>query len=212
MDSVLPTTNTQSLRTLEDLASEKRSVKKELGQDQFMELLVQQMANQDPLSPTSDTDFIAQLAQFSMLNSINAMSSSMAESQMYNLVGKDVYIYADTSHTKIGGFGTVEGVVKLSGKNYLLVDGVAFELSDIAGVKYTEEAPNAAAESQSVVGSTGLLNKTVTATLTVDGETQEVSGVVVKLSTKDGMAYATIRNAETGDTEVAVSSIEEIYS
>lgn len=211
MDSVLPTTNTQSLRTLEDLASDKRSVKKELGQNQFMELLVQQMANQDPLSPTSDTDFIAQLAQFSMLNSINAMSSSMSESQMYNLVGKDVYLYADAEHTKIGGFGTVEGVAKLSGKNYLLVDGVAFELSDIAGVKYNEDAQNAA-DGKSVVSSTGLLNRTVTATITANGETKEVSGVVVKLSTKEGMAYATIRNAETGDTEVAVSSIEEIYS
>ena len=212
MDSILPTTNNQSLRSLEDLASEKRSVTKELGQDQFMQLLVQQMANQDPLSPTSDTDFIAQLAQFSMLNSINAMSESMTQTQMYDLVGKEVYIYADSSHTSIGGYGLVEGVVTLSGKNYLLIGGEAYEMGDIAGVKYTEEAQSATASGgQGLVDSTGLLNKSVTATLTVDGEAREVSGVVVKLFTKDGMAYATVRNAETGDTEVAVSSIEEIY-
>jgi len=38
-----------------------------LGQDQFLALLIAQLKNQDPLSPVDNTQFIAQLAQFSQL-------------------------------------------------------------------------------------------------------------------------------------------------
>ncbi|HWS28707.1 MAG TPA: flagellar hook capping FlgD N-terminal domain-containing protein [Clostridia bacterium] len=210
MANVDATTSTSGLRTLDDLASSKRNVTKELGQEQFMELLVQQMANQDPLSPTSDTDYIAQLAQFSMLNSINSLSDSMVQTQMYSLVGKEVYVYTDAARTNLA-VGVVDSVVKHNGVNYLIIGGNAFELSDIAGVKNTENA-NTAPANQGAINSTGLLGKSVTATVEEDGESVTVSGTVIKLFTKDGMAYVTISNAETGNRDVAVSSIEEIYS
>ena len=37
---------------------------KMLGQNEFLKLLVTQMRNQDPMEPVSDTEFIAQMAQF----------------------------------------------------------------------------------------------------------------------------------------------------
>jgi flagellar basal-body rod modification protein FlgD len=209
MVSVDATKSANSLRTLEDLASSKRTVSKELGQDQFMDLLVQQMANQDPLSPTSDTDYIAQLAQFSMLNSINSLSDSMVQTQMYSLVGKEVYVYTDASHTDMA-VGMVESVVKQDGVNYLIIGGNAYELGDIAGVKNTTNETIPA--NQGAINSTGLLGKSVTATVEQDGQSVTVSGIVIKLFTKDGMAYATVSNAETGNRDVAVSGIEEIYS
>ncbi len=209
MVSVDATSAASNLRTLEDLASSKRTVSKELGQDQFMDLLVQQMANQDPLSPTSDTDYIAQLAQFSMLNSINSLSDSMVQTQMYSLVGKEVYVYTDAAHTELA-VGMVESVVKKDGTNYLIIGGNAYELGDIAGVKYTKNENTPA--NQGAINSTGLLGKSVTATVEEDGQSVTVSGTVVKLFTKDGMAYATVSNAETGNRDVAVSGIEEIYS
>jgi len=209
MVSVDATQSTNNLRTLDDLASSKRNVSKELGQEQFMDLLVQQMANQDPLSPTSDTDYIAQLAQFSMLNSINSLSDSMVQTQMYSLVGKEVYVYTDASHTDLA-VGMVESVVKQDGVNYLIIGGNAYELDDIAGVKNTTNETIPA--NQGAINSTGLLGKTVTATVEQDGQSVTVSGIVIKLFTKDGMAYATVSNAETGNRDVAVSGIEEIYS
>jgi flagellar basal-body rod modification protein FlgD len=49
----------------------------ELGQDAFLKLLVTQLQNQDPLDPMDDTEFIAQLAQFSSLEKLTAMASSL---------------------------------------------------------------------------------------------------------------------------------------
>ena len=42
-----------------------------LGKDAFLELLVTQLQNQDPLNPMDDKEFIAQLAQFSSLEQMS---------------------------------------------------------------------------------------------------------------------------------------------
>ena len=49
----------------------------ELGKDQFLQLLMTQMRNQDPLNPTDSTASIAQLAQFSSLEQMGNVSSAV---------------------------------------------------------------------------------------------------------------------------------------
>jgi flagellar basal-body rod modification protein FlgD len=51
----------------------------ELGKNEFMELLVAQMNNQNPLEPQDNTEFIAQLAQFSTVEGIENMNSTMGD-------------------------------------------------------------------------------------------------------------------------------------
>ncbi len=50
----------------------------ELGQDAFLKLLITQLQHQDPLNPLDDQAFIAQLAQFSSLEKLTEMASSLA--------------------------------------------------------------------------------------------------------------------------------------
>ena len=50
-----------------------------LGQDAFMRLLTTQLANQDPLKPQENGEFIAQLAQFSSLEKLTSIETSMKE-------------------------------------------------------------------------------------------------------------------------------------
>jgi flagellar basal-body rod modification protein FlgD len=48
-----------------------------LGRDAFLQLLTTQLAHQDPLEPQSDTEFIAQLAQFSSLEQLSEMRATL---------------------------------------------------------------------------------------------------------------------------------------
>ena len=50
-----------------------------LGQDAFMKLLTTQLANQDPLKPQDNGEFIAQLAQFSSLEKLTSIETSIKE-------------------------------------------------------------------------------------------------------------------------------------
>ena len=77
----------------------------ELGKNEFLELLVAQLNNQDPLSPQENGEFIAQLAQFSTVEgiekmnaSIDAMASSFQSSQALqasSMVGRTVVFPSD---------------------------------------------------------------------------------------------------------------------
>lgn len=78
-----------------------------LGQQDFLNLLVTQMTNQDPLSPQDDTQMVAQMAQFSSVQGISNMSATMDKIQAASLVGKTV-----NASTVVNGLSTpISGVV-----------------------------------------------------------------------------------------------------
>lgn len=53
------------------------AAKKDLGQADFLRLMTEQLKNQDPLKPLSNTEFLGQLAQFSQVQGIQDMQASL---------------------------------------------------------------------------------------------------------------------------------------
>lgn len=78
-----------------------------LGKDAFLQLLVTQMQNQNPLDPQDNGEFVAQLAQFSSLESMQSLNSSVGTIvnnyqssqalQASSLVGRSVIAQTDTA-------------------------------------------------------------------------------------------------------------------
>ena len=99
-----------------------RKVKTELGKDEFLQILVTQLKNQDPLSPMEDTEFIAQMAQFSLLEQIQNLNTSSSFAQACALVGKQVYSTSTGDDGSIKEtFGLVKSAQTIGGTPYLQI-------------------------------------------------------------------------------------------
>lgn len=105
----------------------------QLGKDAFLKLLVTQLQYQDPLSPQSNEDFISQLAQFSALEEMQAMTGALANSQALSLVGKNVIMEvgkASGAATTTTVAGYVQYVQMVNGKAYLSINNELYSYED----------------------------------------------------------------------------------
>lgn len=111
----------------------------ELGKDAFLQLLVAQMKYQDPLDPSDNSEYIAQLATFSQLEQLQNLNSEYEKSQAFSLIGKHVVLKVTDSN---GSTTYPEGVVdyvNLSGtKVTLKVNGATYSYDQLMSVEDDE--------------------------------------------------------------------------
>lgn len=116
-------------------ASLKKSTEKagkDMDKDAFLQLLVAQMKYQDPMEPTSNTEYIAQYAQFSQVEAISNMATSMDLSRASSLVGQEVYVKTTGSTGNTDYIqGKVDYVVYEGGKPYLSIDENLYSIDDL---------------------------------------------------------------------------------
>lgn len=124
------TTGTASSTTK---SSQKEEKSNELGYDQFLQILCAEMQYQDPLEPTSNTEYIAQLATFSQLESQLSVQSTIEASSANDLVGKYVIMKVTSSTTGETSYiaGTCDYVLHQNGETYLSVNDGLYSLADL---------------------------------------------------------------------------------
>ncbi len=120
------------------------------ARDEFLNLLVTQLRNQDPLEPVKQEDFLAQLAQFSTLEGVEQLNSSfegylhLQEEMLHlqtlsgaaNLVGQEVVFNAVSEDAPTDlGIGTVDSVVVEDGQVRLSVNGESIAVSDLVEIR-----------------------------------------------------------------------------
>lgn len=112
-----------------------RKVGSQLGKEDFLLLLVTQMQYQDPLSPQENTDFVAQLAQFSALEQMSNLNQTVSNNSAYALIGQEVVIHHTSSTGDVQEIqGSVEKVTIRNGTAYVTVDGQDFLYDEVVQV------------------------------------------------------------------------------
>jgi flagellar basal-body rod modification protein FlgD len=74
-----PVSSTSGAGTAPDSTTSAAAKQADISKDAFLQLLVAQVKNQDPLNPTDGVQFLTQLAQFSQLEQMIGMRADLGD-------------------------------------------------------------------------------------------------------------------------------------
>ena len=183
-----------------------RNVGSLMGKESFLNLLVAQLRNQDPLDPQSDSEFAAQLAQFSSLEQMQNMNetlTAMAGYQSYSLVGKYVIATASVDGMMTEIPGVVESVFTRNNRAFAQIGEYVVPISAITDVfdNSTLVTPETLIQT-----SNNLIGRTVMAQI----GNMVYEGEVTRITVDKGLMYAMIDDGIGDPRFVPVGSIFDI--
>lgn len=117
-----PQTPSDIQEIIQDLV-QKEKTRQTLGQGDFLQLMIAQLANQDPLEPLKDTEFVNQVTQFNILDQVTAFNTALTSLQAFqatNLIDRVVEGQLDSGELVRG---TVTEVILTEGRADLVLDG-----------------------------------------------------------------------------------------
>jgi len=119
-----------SSNTTEKKKDEKTSP---VNEDMFLQLLVAEMKYQDPMEPTSNTEWISQYATFTQVQQQSDMQQSLKQMEANNLVGKQVIMKSVNSATGETKFvsGQVDYMYVENGEIYLSINDKLFDIKEL---------------------------------------------------------------------------------
>lgn len=193
--------------------SQKKTPSNNLGKDDFLKLLMTQLQNQDPSNPMEDTEFIAQMAQFSTLEQITNMNSTMErfiqlqeKSQLvsyHQFIGKDIN-WHKLNELENGESEVIEGSGKIQSVQFynenvlfILEDGTELYPANISQI-------NEATTESSMLQASMMIGKTVSY---LNNQNEEKSAIVSSVSFKNGL---TSYHLNDGDASITAKDIIKI--
>ena len=188
-------------------ASQTKEVKAndDLGKDAFLQLLVTQLKNQDPLDPHDNSSYIAELAQFSSLEQmtnvvknledlgkvVNNIDTSVLVGQLSSMIGKQVDWVNTINEADAEGnptsrqenmTGIVTGVTIVEGNPSIVVEGEDGEkyMVDISNIGHVyDQPPEATADASAQAFDAEETSENVSEDTVVNGAVEDVQSDTV---------------------------------
>ena len=120
------------------------NAKATLGQDEFLKILMTQLSSQDPMQPMQDTEFIAQMAQFTAVEQMTKVADEVKLLRQSSgispeLIDKKV-TWPETASdgTLSEKSGVVSGIIIKKGLQYVMVNGKEISIDQITKVNKAE--------------------------------------------------------------------------
>lgn len=140
--------------------------------DMFLQLMIAQMQNQDPMNPVDDTQYVTQMSQIAAMQQMQELAYYSRSNFVMSMVGNNVTV----AQHKIGGgvdsiTGIVEKVSLVGGEYKVYVKGIAYDLNQVMEIHpKPNDRPNGDTE-DSVITKYGLsLQDTTSTSATVNWE------------------------------------------
>ncbi len=170
--------------------------------DSFYELLVAEMQNQDPLEPTSNTEWISQMASFTGLQAQQDSYKTQTNNYAASLVGRTVTVTTDIGNLETGVVSYVtsgdEPKINVNGKSYSL-DAIK-QVSSGSGTSATDKSDEVATYG---AFATSLIGKTVTVQFTAEDNNLYIDeGKVSSVEIQDGEVRLVINDFAYKVTDV----------
>ena len=128
IDALTPYTSTTPTTAKNTGRTESNS----LSMDDFFTLMVAQLSNQDMNNTMDNSQFLAQMAQFSMVQALTDLNAMSQTSYSVGLIGKEVTVAESNSD---GSLRTVTGIVEsvnlYNGDAKVVVEGTQYDLSSV---------------------------------------------------------------------------------
>ncbi|MCM1178745.1 MAG: hypothetical protein NC347_00690 [Clostridium sp.] len=144
-DNTAKTTNSKAIDTTKAAAAASKNSQKSnssLDKDAFLQLLVAQMQYQDPLEPTSNTEYMSQLAQFSSVEELQNINQTFSNNRALNLAGQYVILNVPDTAGNINQIsGLVDYVTINGGKTYFSINDQYYDsdyLDSVVSLDYLE--------------------------------------------------------------------------
>lgn len=166
----------------------------------FLSLLVAEMTNQDPLEPTSNTEFITQMAQFTQLQYLEDVSTYSMSSYASSLIGKTATASKMDGRNLVSETGVVTQVTKNGSVYTVTINGVNFDLSSVTSIAETASESSDVTNTVSVENDIGdqisrasLMIGMFAAVNSNDGSDSVIDGGVIEsIQVKDGVINVVI--------------------
>lgn len=176
----------------------KDSTEEMVSSDTFLSLLVAEMTNQDPMEPTSNTEFVTQMAQFTSLQYSKDSATYSMSNYASSLVGKKVTASKMDGSKQVTKTGVVESVMK-SGKTYMLkIDGVSFDISNVTSIGTTSDSSTGTSSGSSlgelIAKASMMIGMAATVNPGVEGGSLLDSGIITSIQVKDGQVRVIIND------------------